>query len=109
MERLFIAFLITASLVVPAGVVVFDTGDLVSLKQLGIIDSARKESAKTPDALGRARAEGYLSEARQQIAAFERTEDDNALRSACALIAQARSHDASRAEDLWNSHCANGL
>jgi hypothetical protein len=58
--------------------------------------------------MGKARAESYLSEARQQIAASEDAADHNALRSACALIAQARRHDATRAEDLWNSHCANG-
>ncbi len=108
MERLFLAFLISASLVLPAGFIIFDTGDLVSWKQLPVMESARKDSAKTPDAMGKALAEGYLSEARRQIAASERAGDDRALQRACALIAQAHAHDAIRAEDLWNSHCASG-
>lgn len=105
MERLFLALLVTVSLAVPGAFLAFGPGGSESWDSLPVMDSARKKRAENPGPMENARAEGYLAEARRELSAAEREDGQAALERACALIAQARSHDTQRAEPLWRSHC----
>lgn len=95
--------LFSLTFALPLGLLAYGNGSLVGDHRFPVLDNARPSApADTPTA--RARAEGYLAEARGLL---DMASEDNAQAyvRACRLIAQARLSGSDAAETLWQDRC----